>query len=417
MWKQAARLVTDQRRPALDAIIAAGFGAPLVSLTGHNGLVLSSYSPESGVGKSTAMQVAQAIWGNPVSAMASLDDTGNFVNARLGVLRHLPMLYDELKLEEQTQKFVTMVFGMGQGKTKGRLSRAAVAQQVDTFSTLMIAASNNSLAEYIADHTKMTTAGLYRVFEFKVERNVTGDGMVNGGMAQSMIGTLRANFGRAGLVYAEFLGQNAKTVKEQVAKAMENIFDVLGATTDERFWVGTITVTLMGAKFSNQLGLTTIDIPRLSAFLVDQFYKLRTKGGHSTTDITKSGTLADYVSDYVNTRRQQTITTDTIWRQASRPPASYRVTVMNNASPLQGRISVHAAKTDLILRISLSDFKAWLKEKRGVPSSTLVDQIINMLPAKIVQSRIALHVLQYQLPREALIEFDLSKMPNFYDFD
>ena len=60
-WKAVAKVVTDQRRPELDAIIAASFGAPLVRFTGHSGVMLSAYSSESGIGKSTAMSIGQSV--------------------------------------------------------------------------------------------------------------------------------------------------------------------------------------------------------------------------------------------------------------------------------------------------------------------------------------------------------------------
>jgi hypothetical protein len=416
IWKAAARLITEQDRPELDAIIAASFGAPLVFHTGHSGFVMSAFSPETGIGKSTAMRVSQAVWSEPTSTMAGLDDTANYVNTRLGLLRHLPFLYDELKLEEQTQKFVNTVLAMGQGKTKGRLSRSSVSQKISSFATMMIAASNNSMVDYITEHTKLTTAGMYRVFEFRVRRNDAGTGMISGAHAQALIGSLDLNYGEPGRIYAEYLGQHYDDVRKKVVETNDKIMSMLGARQDERFWIATMTVVLLGAGYANQLGLTKINVEALSNFLVHEFRKMRLKGTASPNDITKSGSIATMVGDYVNARRQQTVITDKIWTQPTRPPQGWQVRTFSNPQRIQGQISVHAAKDDLLLRISVADFSTWLKDKRSVSKGVVLDQVLSTLPAKRVQSVLGLHT-EYRQARETLIEFDLSQMPDFFNFN
>ena len=71
-WLQAAKMITGQRRAGLNAILASAFAAPLVMFTGQSGMLLSCFSQESGIGKSTTMKIAQSVWGNPVSAVQSL---------------------------------------------------------------------------------------------------------------------------------------------------------------------------------------------------------------------------------------------------------------------------------------------------------------------------------------------------------
>lgn len=413
-WKKAARLITSQKRPALDTILAGSFGAPLVALTGHNGFVMNAYSPDSGIGKSSVMVVGQSVWADPVAGMAGNVDTGNFVDSRLGHIRHLPFMYDEMNTEEQAKALVAMVFGMAQGKTKGRLDRSARSKKVNTYSTLLISASNNSLSDYIATHTKLTTAGLYRVFGFRVPRNITGDGMINGGAAQGLLGDLKGNYGQAGKVYAQYLGQNAEAVKKLVTQAYSRIHTLLDAKPDERFWVATIAVVLMGARFANQLELTEIDEVALAKFLCAEFVRMRDERERSPVDITKSANLLDYVTDYVNTRRQQTLTTDKVWRMASRPPAGYKVTEMMN-DRLMGRLCVHAIKDDLLLRISCDDFGDWLENKRKVPKNVLIKQVLDMV-GKRIRTHLGLHT-RFQASREWVIEFDLAKLPELYSFN
>src|SRR5262249_37185455 len=141
-WQKNAKLLTQQKRPDLDIIIAAAFGGILVPLTGIDGIIVSVYSPESGLGKSHGMRVGQAVWAQPVTAMASVSDTANFVVKKLGTLRHIPFFFDEVKLDHDMETVVNLIFTMTQGKTKGRLGSDLQTREVYEFNTALIVASN-----------------------------------------------------------------------------------------------------------------------------------------------------------------------------------------------------------------------------------------------------------------------------------
>ena len=49
---------------------------------------MSFTSRKSGTGKSSAMQVAQAVWGHPIKGVNALNDTPNAVMHKLGKLRN-----------------------------------------------------------------------------------------------------------------------------------------------------------------------------------------------------------------------------------------------------------------------------------------------------------------------------------------
>jgi uncharacterized protein (DUF927 family) len=117
IWKQTCKLITDQKRADLNAIVACSLAAPLVQMTGHNGFVVAAYSTHTGVQKSAAMRVGHAMWGDP-NEMAGLDDTNNYLNTRLGILRHLPMYVDELKFADDMRKAETMVLEITRGKPR-----------------------------------------------------------------------------------------------------------------------------------------------------------------------------------------------------------------------------------------------------------------------------------------------------------
>jgi hypothetical protein len=66
-WKDTLPLVYGNL--PLEVVVASSFGAPLTALLGTTSCILSIHSALSGVGKSTAMKIAQAVWGDPITGM------------------------------------------------------------------------------------------------------------------------------------------------------------------------------------------------------------------------------------------------------------------------------------------------------------------------------------------------------------
>src|SRR6185436_7717591 len=129
-WKKTTKYITDQSRPELEVIMATAFAAPLIKMTLRQAVLLSAYSRASGAGKSTAMKIGQAVWGNQVTGLNGLDDTENAIIAKVGDLRHLPLYWDEMKTKDQYNRIINVTFQLGQGKNKARLDRESKAREV-----------------------------------------------------------------------------------------------------------------------------------------------------------------------------------------------------------------------------------------------------------------------------------------------
>ena len=369
VWYDAAKMITDQGRPALDAILAAAFAAPLVRATGQPGLLMSLYSIQSGIGKTTAMKVAQAVWGDPVRAMQGLNDTQNSVINKLGKLRSLPMYWDELKTEEDTRKMVLLYFTVTQGREKGRLRPNAEQREAGSWETLLVTASNESMIDYVVNQTKMTTAGIYRMFEFTVDPGQFGKIAVSD--AARMISALNQNYGNAGQIYADFLGSNYARIDKEVADLMVEIGNQVNVAPDERFWSALVAIIILGATYANELGLTNVDLPKLRQFMLDQFYAMRQIRDDQPVDMAKSINVADMLVQFLrDMRARNTLVTDTMWRGRGKPKQG-TVKVLNEA---KDALIVHVATKDRRLLISLSGLQDWL-EKRGAQRHVFVEAL------------------------------------------
>lgn len=280
-WRTACDFVTAGR-PDLTMLVAASFGAPLMRFTGQSGVIVSCISRQSGIGKSSAITVGQAIWGNPVIAINSLYDTMNAVMKKVGETSTLPAYWDELRSGGDTKRFTDLAFALTQGREKARLAADTSARSIGTWQTMLVAAANEPLMEHVIEDVQGSEAGALRIFEVEVTTPpippVPGAAMI--------IAAAKSNYGHVGREYARWLAQNAPRLEAATTTLIDRIVQELGARTEERFYVAAIACILQGAAIANRQGWANFDISSLKLFLFDAFHTLR--GGRSQTLVATS---------------------------------------------------------------------------------------------------------------------------------
>jgi hypothetical protein len=402
-WAKAANMVTSLGSPERDAYIAAAFAGPLVHFTGQEGLLISTYSSESGHFKTTALRVAQAVWGEPIQASQGLTDTQNSVINKIGTLKHLPVFWDELKTENDTQRFVALAFQLAGGREKARMGADTQLRPITTWETLMVSASNDSILDQVARHTVGTTAGVHRVFEFVIP---VARSRITASEADQIMLDLRRNFGNAGLVYARYLGENHERIRAEIANMKQNIESKLGITKEERFWASTMAVLICGAVYANSLGLTKIDAGALIKFLNDSLRRMRERVNTSGTDMRETTNVASVFQEFVGAMANRIVVTDKVWTQKGRPPPnSCKLLNAVDLSRMQG-VAVHIAVETKLMRVSKAAFVRWCEQHKYSPS-VMVGSLEKKFHMRTMNGKIGSGLGLPGSP-EWLLEFDLS---------
>lgn len=356
-WRELCGIINGQKRPALDALIAVGFAAPLMKFTGNQGAMLNAYSSESGVGKSTALRVGQAVWADPKRGANQLDDTENAVMLKVGHLRNLPLMWDEFQTEGQIQKFAKVAFNITGGREKNRLNANADLKTSGTWETMMASCANYSVLDHVAREMKSTTAGIYRCFEFAVPKTVSAH--EEDGHVMRLSGQLNDNYGHAGLEYAQFLGANHERVRQDIAAITDSLWKEFKMDKEERFWNCAMACTLQGAAYANELGLTKFDLDQLKAFLVTVLGNMRESVKESPSDMSKDISMSAILGEYLNAMRaRHTLITNRVWRFKGKPSG---VKVVNDATKLDG-IYVQIGREDGWVRFNSRHFSDWMAD-------------------------------------------------------
>lgn len=361
IWQALAKALTDTKRPCMDAILATSFGAPLVPFTGMYGLLFSALSLESGIGKSTALRIGQAVWGSPKATMNMLKDTTNSMFRKLGEIQSLPVMWDELKVHKDIEEFATTLFHLTQGREKSRLDREAKMRKTATFSTLVSCTTNESIAEAMGRAAGSSEAGANRIFEIDVAGWPPG----TKGLSTDwdvMLESLDHNYGRAGEIYAAWLARSTDYVSDVVREVRAYFETTLNSTPDERFWLATMAVVYSGATFANQLNLTSIDLPALEKFLVEQFDRQRSTRKETVTRIdTYDDALAMAHRLIAATRQRNMLVTDYVQAVG---PGRPRKNELHGAIDKLEHIWVQLGLQDDTLRFNRNEFNNWTQRMK-----------------------------------------------------
>lgn len=386
-WIDLAKIVVNPLRPDLSVLVASGFAAPLVIISGQQGFMVGCWSAASGIAKSTAITLAQTIWGSPL-AINGLNDTPTHLFAKATILHSLPIFFDEIKTVTQISNFLSVVFQVTSGREKARANRDGTMKATKGWELPVIYASNSSMTEAAEQHHKGSPAMLYRMFEFVGLPNTTLTHSPSD--ISRMSGKLFHNYGAVGRIYAEFLGRNYGSCVKLVQSIQHDFEQKLQINQEERYWVAAMATTMAGAYLAKKLNLAPFDLESIEKFLIEQFKKMRIGKTTSSVDYSIPTTVVHELSQFLGPLRgRQTVVTDILWMQPGRPPKGV-VKVLNDSPVLQhDYIRVQIAKLpQLLLRFADAELADYCY-KKGIPKATLTEAMKTKLSGKLGPARIA----------------------------
>lgn len=363
-WKEAAKYVTDGEYTEMQSILASSFAAPLMHFTNVSGTILSVISKQSGTGKTSAMRTAQAVWGDPIHGINALNDTANSVSHRMGILNNLPLYWDELRQRKDVSDFITFVFRAGQGRDKTRLNKSSEQMASGGWHTLITAASNEPLKDHVDANISTTNAGMLRIFEMEI--NHTKNQVYNPA-ANRTFKALEKNYGLAGDVYARYIVANRKTVSKMIHDMETKLSKEIGADQNERFWVTTMAVLLVGAAIAKKLDLVDFDMSGLKAVLISTVEDMRDA---STTSVNMAApvTSEQLVQEFINAKTDHVYITDTFPDQNGNVGQFVKI-------PDRSPVLVYMSLQEKRMRIDKAAFKGWLKEQ-GMQPLSIIRQLV-----------------------------------------
>lgn len=108
-----------ERHPMAACMCAASLTAALLAPLGLRGFALHLWGDSRG-GKTAALKLALALWGDPVRLMGSWSATANAIEAHAATLCDLPCALDELQAAKSTEHVAQTIYALANGVGRAR---------------------------------------------------------------------------------------------------------------------------------------------------------------------------------------------------------------------------------------------------------------------------------------------------------
>lgn len=255
VWLQCCKSITDQNRPEIEILVAAGFASPLAFMTGKYNSMLAACCSDSGVYKTTAARTGMAIWGNPKFGCEMEGATLGGVLNKAGLIRNLPIVWDEIAHAVNLEKVGNFLRLSTQGAEGSRLTSDIKQQRRGEWQLMSILCSNYSIGNFISAQDPTTAASLLRVLEWHPKpmdpsnpaRMATVD-------ADRLYGALDYNYGHIGARFIEMVTTNFQATDDMIVAQSKSLEAEWKMTNRERYWGAMASTVLVAATLANELG-------------------------------------------------------------------------------------------------------------------------------------------------------------------
>lgn len=274
-------------RPGAEAyqfIIASMFASPLIKLTPGGGEwhgIPIGIGGDSGAAKTSTALVAASIYtnGQALKFNASPDqgDTINALAIKVGALRNVPVIMDELT-NSDPDRVSAILFMMANGQPKDRATQTAtLVNNPYRWDMTSLITSNDNLHNLLETaHARDTqNAGKLRLFQVNLKAEDLQSVFYDVTKSKIEHDLLGNQYGVVGRDWIQFLVNNATKIQGLLASARAAYTTKHDEGSATRFYRDLILVTYIAAKLAKQRGFIKWDVERMRVWAESNLVKLR----------------------------------------------------------------------------------------------------------------------------------------------
>lgn len=297
-WKKAVAQYNDRRWAALQTPILFALAAPIMRLMpALHGFLINYMSPESGVGKTSAVQVALAIYGNP-NTMTMRGGNANQGGVTPHAIYHrlvhqgaVPALVDEIgNMKASALSPLIHALANGKERERGVPDGSVIGGRewwMPTFTT-----SNESLLEKLTEVKASAAAEHARAIEVRVPV-VLQRADLEGRRA---VEAVASNYGHAGYIWIPHVVEHAHEILAEVEREEATLGERYELHNAERFYQKMLSAYLVAFRHAKALGLVPFAEDVVEAYVGEMLEHMR----HETSLNVRSAlsVLVDCVQHY-----------------------------------------------------------------------------------------------------------------------
>lgn len=345
-WVEAMQFLNAKDHEAHRFMFYAGFGSPLLHMTGHKGVIING-TGAPGAGKTTAVSAAVSIFGHPVDFIFNGTKAGSTVNAMyssLAARNNLPFGMDEITRIDP-KVFGEFCLSVSQGMGKVVNTRAGtLSQNRPSWAAIVLTTANTDVYSTLGQSRADAAAEAMRVLQVPF----TIPEAHSKAEADAFLREIKVHHGLAGHAFMQYVTQNYALVEQKMLLLVELIDKRAKIASSERFWSGAIASNICGAMVARKIGLIP-DFP----IEADFEWACNLPAGARGSLVESLVTPQEIISEYLETCVGQTL----VVSQTIKAGMSVRV----DQAPRGALYVRHEADADLIY-VTRSEFKRYCVE-------------------------------------------------------
>lgn len=315
IWKHIPKMyrVLNQPFPAL--MVGTAFAAPFMryGVGVATNVAYSLWDIKGGKGKSTVLEAAASVWGDPTELLQSKNDTPASRFQKYAVHKNLPIFIDEIT-NIRDNEASDLIYDIVNGREKSRSTAGGTGlTKQGRWDTITLFTSNKSLYEMLRAYRAQSNATHMRVIEMQCDfQDYTGTEWQR--YIAAVCSTIRNNYGSAGPEFIKYCFAHPE-VFEEVRRDADFFAQEYMKSSDERFWLYGLGITLAAIRVAVRAGYLDYDVDGwLKPYVVKTLLP-------SLRGMVKQAvpTGANLLSDYLNEHLANTLSVAAASRPVSTP--------------------------------------------------------------------------------------------------
>ena len=261
-WKAAINFWNRDGFELYQYVTGIGFGSVLMEFANVNCSALHLHSKGTGVGKSTVMNAACSIWGNPENLVIRQVDTLHSKMNRGELYHSLPWCIDEVT-NIPPNVASDLLYQFTDGMQRNRMSGNSNVERVRgrPWKLMAITTGNTSIVERVSMAKAMAKAEAQRVMECYVP-DMKGH-FQSKEETDTFNRALQENYGHAGIAFIQHVMQNLDEVRKLCLEIQKRVDKKAELAAENRFWSAQVSFTLAGLMIAKKIGVIDFDISKI----------------------------------------------------------------------------------------------------------------------------------------------------------
>ena len=294
-WQEAMEFYNRPGMEMHQFVIGLSFGSIFTKFTPVNGALLHVFSPDSGIGKTTALYAGLSVWGDPLRLMLKETDTVNSTMNRAELYRNIPLFRDEMT-NSSPKDLSDFAYMLPSGNQKNRMSASANQERTrgEPWHLTSVTTGNTSIMEKISSYKAFPKGEAMRMLEVRaypvpgLEKEIT----------DNLSDTILNNYGHASIKYLQYVMTNIEGIKDLFKNTQLRLDKKCGFTPSDRFHSVLVTDGIMGLMVAKHAGLINFDIPAVVKWVVGVTSGIKEQS--KAMDVDAETTLVNFISENYN---------------------------------------------------------------------------------------------------------------------